>query len=127
MYKRLLAITVLAALLCVACSMDAGEGLLEATFNKDEPISKTILVDVEEDISYVQFFVEAKFDQGSTTVYVYDPEGQCQILALGLTGTTEVLQYQNPLPGKWTLVIHIDGNSETIVDGNFRLALKKHK
>lgn len=125
MNKGLRVFVVLAALLLAACTVDAGEGLMEATYNGDKPLSKTINVEIEEEVLYVQFIVDAQFKQGSSSVYVYDPEGQGETLALGATRATEFLEYNNPIPGNWLLVIHVDGNSETVVEGSLRLALKK--
>lgn len=123
MFKRLLAFLALAVLL-TACTMDAGEGLLEKTFNRGEPLSDNITVDVATGVTEIEFIIEAQFNLGSATVFAHDPQGETYTLALGLTNSKAVVAIENPPPGQWTLEVHVDGNSETVVDGDLRLAMR---
>lgn len=125
MSKRLLALLILAALVISACSVEAREGLMEATFNEGAPLSKTITVDVGEEITHVKFYIQAQLSQGSATVYVNDPQGNPYTLALGLTDSTQVLEFDEPVPGEWSLVVYVDGNSETVVEGTVRLEMNQ--
>jgi len=124
MTNRLLALLVL-AVMCAGCTVDASEGLMEATFSREKPLSEIIIVEVEEDLTEIQFIIETKLKAGSATVYVYDPDGQVHTLALGITNSSQMLEFDHPSPGQWKLEIHIDGNSETVVDGRIRLALNR--
>jgi hypothetical protein len=124
MIKRLLVLLALAAIFTSACTVDVGEGLMEMTFNEDTPRSEHIYVEVGQDLARIEFILSAHFNHGSITVYVHQPEGGIYTLALGMTDSTQALEFNNPAPGKWRLEVHIDGNSQQIVDGNVRLSLK---
>jgi len=124
MTKRFLALLFLSALLITACTVDAGEGLMEMEFDGEQPLSETITVEVGEDLSQIEFFVDAQFSQGSVTIYVYDPGDQVHILALGATDSTLTLNFFEPSSGKWMLKIHVDGNSGILVKGKIRLWMK---
>ena len=92
-----------------------------------EALSDNIAVDVATGVTEIEFIVEARFNLGSATVFAHDPQGETYTLALGLTDSTAVLSIENPLPGRWTLEVHVDGNSETVVDGELRLALRREE
>lgn len=126
MFMRFLALLALAALL-TACTVDAGEGLLEMTFNRETPLSDCIVIDVDRGVTEIEFIVEAQFTLGSSTVFVHNPQGESYTLALGLTESTEVLIIEDPLPGPWTVEFHVDGNVDKVVEGEMRLAVRKEE
>ena len=124
MIKRFMVLLALLTLVATGCTVDAGEGLLEKTFNNDIPSSEHIFVEVGDDLTGIEFSLSARFSQGSISIYVHPPQGDIQTLALGMTNSSSKLQFENPISGKWRLEIHVDGNSTQVVDGDFRLALK---
>jgi len=124
MLKRLLALMALTVFLA-ACTVDAGEGLMDLTFNREKPLSDTFYVDIAKDVSAVEFIVKAQLDLGSTTIFVYEPNGETHTLALGLVDSTQILELKDPRPGRWLVEIHVDGNSETLVDGEVSLSIRK--
>ena len=105
--------------------MDAGEGLLKSLLIGEAPQRQHCRGCGQGNRS--EFIVEARFNLGSATVFAHDPQGETYTLALGLTDSTAVLSIENPLPGRWTLEVHVDGNSETVVDGELRLALRREE
>lgn len=126
MFKRFLALLTLTVLL-TACTVDASEGLVEMTFNRDTPLSDSIIVDVPMGVTEVEFIVEAQFTLGSFTVFVRDPQGEFYVLAQGITDSSKVMIIEDPLSGPWTVEFHVDGNSDNVVDGEMRLAVRKQE
>lgn len=114
----------LAGLVLTGCTATAGEGLLDLSFRGDQPISEYLIIDVGKEIEFVEFIISARFRQGSTSAYIYEPDGTPHVLGLGLTGATQTLKFNHPLAGKWKLEVHVDGNANQIVDGDLRLALQ---
>lgn len=124
MFMRLLVLLVLVAF-ASSCTVNANEGLMDMTFNREEPLSKSIVVEVAKGVTEIEFIVEAKFALGSVTVFVHGPGGETQTLALGITDSTQVITVKNPSPGQWTLEVHVDGDSDTVVDGDVHLFVRK--
>jgi|GEM_PF-6215854 len=122
MIKRILLLLAI-VLITAGCAVDAGEELMESNFS--QPRSDYISVEVEEGLRSIEFIIEAEFTQGSTTVYIHDPHGEVHILGLGMTDSDNSLAFDDPTPGQWQLEVHVDGNSETVVDGELRLNLKR--
>lgn len=127
MFRRLVLVGLFVlAIVLAGCSFEE-EGLLEHSFNREKSMSKIVILEIQEQYSWVEFKLDSDLAQGSTSAYIYDPDGNRYTLGMALTKDSSVVAITQPIPGAWKFEIHVDGDSQHIVTGKVRLSWRNKK
>jgi len=124
--RLLLAGLLVLAIVLAGCTVE-DEGLLEQSFNRERSMSKIVTLDIQEQYAWVEFKLDSDLAQGSTSVYIFDPQGNRYTLGIALTIDSNTVSITEPTPGAWKFEVHVDGDSQHIVTGKVRLSWRNKK